>query len=95
MTTTIDHTAEKSRSYSVRIPAGSGLVARLRRDAVASRKTEDGEYERRDIPAGTKLYPGRYGDTNAGFRGIEVTLPVGDGFWLVGLSTGALDLVDP
>lgn len=86
-TENIDHTAEKNRSYDVRLRNGDRVVTL--RPIVASK--HDGNWENWEyvtVPTGTVLVA-RGNDTNAGFRGIEFRFNFGEGF-SQSVSTGAV-----
>lgn len=86
--TTTDHTAEKNRSYSVRV--GKGTRVQTLRDMNASKCDDQFEnYEYATVPAGTILEVSS--ESNAGFRGIEMSARFGE--FRVSVSTGAVRIV--
>jgi hypothetical protein len=90
--TTIDHEAERARSYDVRrsilggvVPCGfdgTGYAVTLR----DIRNYAEGDPRHVMIPAGTVC---RVTTSNAGFRGIEGSARATDGRWVHGISLGA------
>lgn len=89
-TTEINHTAEKSRSYDVRVRRGQ-TVRTLRPVLLSKHDGSWNNWEYVTVPAGTELVASS-NDTNAGFRGIEAHVRYGDGF-SISVSTGALEIV--